>query len=204
MPEVTLAVTGMSCGHCAKAVTDALQSVPGVIRVDVSLEEGTATMEVDDATARKRIVMLWIMVVAGIAGLGIGGMLFVDGARTIARALGVSEAVIGLTVVALGTSLPELLTSVVAAARGHADISLGNIVGSNIFNILLVIGATASIKPYSISVDPYLSRVGMPFMIVLAVILVPIALTGRRINRLEGAFLSIVYAAYIALAVVMR
>jgi cation:H+ antiporter len=160
-------------------------------------------IEVDDATAGKRSMVLWIMVVVGIAGLGIGGVLFVDGARTIALALGVSEAVIGMTVVALGTSLPELLTSAVAAARGHADISLGNIVGSNIFNILLVLGATASITPYSISPDRFLTLVGMPFMFGLAVILVLLALSGRRINRLEGAFFSIAYIAYITLAVII-
>lgn len=160
-------------------------------------------MDVEDSKAQRPMYVLILMAAAGIAGLSAGGMLFVKGSRDIAAALGVSEAVIGLTVVALGTSLPELITSVVAALKGHADISLGNIVGSNIFNILLVLGATATIKPYVIDPDRFLSMTGMPLMLALAVILLPFSMTGKIISRIEGAFLTFMYIVYIALAVVM-
>ena len=131
------------------------------------------------------------------------GLIFVNGARDIAHALGVSEAVIGLTVVALGTSLPELITSSIAALKGHPDISLGNIVGSNIFNILLVIGVTASIRPYDIPYDRYMNVVGMPFMMGLAVLLLIFSLSRNRLERYEGVLFFILYIVYCALAVVM-
>ena len=158
---------------------------------------------VDDKKAYKKSPVLFLMVGLGAVGLGIGGLIFVNGARNIAQILGVSEAIIGLTVVALGTSLPELVTSVIASIKGHADISLGNIVGSNIFNILLVIGATATIRPFGISPDRYLTLVGMPFMILLAVLLFPFAMSGKKISRIEGAFFLAIYIFTIALAVIM-
>ena len=162
-----------------------------------------ATVEVEDATAGRKYATLVFMVVLGIVGLGLGGLLFVNGARDIARALGVSEAVIGLTVVALGTSLPELITSVIASFRGHSDISLGNIVGSNIFNILLVIGATATIQPYTVSPDRYLTMVGMPMMMAMAVLILPFSMTGNRISRAEGALFFLCYTVYCVLAILM-
>jgi cation:H+ antiporter len=160
-------------------------------------------MEVDEVTARKKYRSLIFLVILGVAGLGFGGLFFVNGARNIARVLGVSEAIIGLTIVALGTSLPELVTSAIAALKGHADISLGNIVGSNIFNILLVIGATATLRPYSISHDRFLTVIGMPFMMGLAVLLLPFAIIGNRISRIEGALFFILYSIYCVFAVLM-
>jgi len=160
-------------------------------------------LDVDDKKEAKAFPALIFMVLLGIAGLGSGGMLFVEGARNIALTLGVSEAIIGLTVVAIGTSLPELITSVIASLKGHADISLGNIVGSNIFNILLVLGATSVIQPYTISHDTFLEMVGMPVMMGLTVALPLFALRGNRISRIEGTLLFIVYLVYCVLAVVM-
>ncbi|MFC1551243.1 calcium/sodium antiporter [Candidatus Latescibacterota bacterium] len=159
--------------------------------------------DIYDEKAHKTYPVLFLMIVAGIAGLGIGGNLFVDGAIKIAVKLGVSEAVIALTVVAFGTSLPELFTSVIASFKKQADISLGNIVGSNIFNILLVIGATATIRPFKITPDPYLNKVGMPFMMIAALLLVPFALVGKTISRIEGAVFVALYCVSIALAVFM-
>lgn len=158
---------------------------------------------VDDEKVHKKFPVLFLMVLMGAVGLGIGGLLFVNGARTIARILGVSEAIIGLTIVALGTSLPELVTSVIASMKGHADISLGNIVGSNIFNILLVIGATATIHPFEISPDRYLAQIGMPFMMLVAVMLFPFTISGKIISRIEGMFFLAIYILTIALAVIM-
>lgn len=180
---VLLVLFGIYLVHCAKSPT-----VP---------------IEVEDETARKKYITLIVMVILGTAGLGLGGIIFVKGARDIAHALGVSEAVIGLTVVALGTSLPELITSSIAALKGHSDISLGNIVGSNIFNILLVLGATASIRPYDIPYDRYMNTVGMPLMMGLAVLLLIFSISRNRLTRFEGALFSILYVVYCVLAVVM-
>jgi len=158
---------------------------------------------VKDSPTKRQYSTLIFLVILGCAGLGIGGVVFVKGAQEIARTLGVSEAVIGLTVVALGTSLPELITSVIAILKGHSDISLGNIVGSNIFNILLVIGATATIHPYSISPDRFLTVVGLPVMMGLAVVLLPFSMTGSRISRAEGGLFFLVCTGYYVLAVLM-
>jgi cation:H+ antiporter len=163
----------------------------------------TGVPDVDDEASHKTYSALLLMIIAGIVGLAIGGNLFVDGAIRIATRLGVSEAVIALTVVAFGTSLPELFTSVIASFKKQADISLGNIVGSNIFNILLVIGATATIRPFDITPDPYLNKVGMPFMMIAALLLVPFAMAGKTISRIEGAAFLALYAVSIALAVFM-
>lgn len=97
--------------------------------------------------AERPLWLAWTLFLVGLVGLGIGGNLAVQGAKTIALMLGISEALVGLTVVALGTSLPELAASVVAAKKGNADIAVGNIVGSNIFNIFWILGISAIIKP---------------------------------------------------------
>ena len=159
--------------------------------------------EVDDKKAQKTYPVLILMVCLGIIALGVGGNIFVHGAIKIATLLGVSEAIIALTVVAFGTSLPELFTSAIASLKSQSDISLGNIVGSNIFNILLVIGATATIRPFSISPDPYLNYVGMPFMMFAALLLFPFAISGSTISRIEGALFFFLYCVAIALAVIM-
>ncbi|MFC1542196.1 sodium:calcium antiporter, partial [Candidatus Latescibacterota bacterium] len=163
----------------------------------------TETPDVDEEKAQKTYPALMLIVCAGIIGLGLGGYLFVDGATKIARLLGVSESVIAITIVAFGTSLPELFTSAIASLKKQSDISLGNIVGSNIFNILLVIGTTATIRPFSITPDTYLDYVGLPFMLIVAFLLFPFALTGRTITRFEGAVFVILYCISIILAVII-
>lgn len=140
---------------------------------------------------------LWksiVGVVAGIVVLAAGSELFIRGAVTIAKLLGVSNVVIGLTVVAFGTSLPELATSVVAAARGEGDVSLGNVVGSNIFNILFILGATALFFPISTG---DVSLVDLLVMIGTSVLVIPIALIGRRVTRPEAMLLLSIYFGYI-------
>lgn len=137
------------------------------------------------------------MVVAGLAGLVYGGDRFVAGASGIALSLGMSEAVVGLTIVAAGTSLPELATSVVAAVKGNPGIAVGNVIGSNIFNIFFVLGLTASISPL-----PF----GGVTHIDLAVMLLASLLfwffcwkIGKcTVTRIEGAILLSVYVTYIA------
>ena len=134
-----------------------------------------------------------LFTVGGAAVIIIGGDLSVDGAVAIAKQLGISEAVIGLTIVALGTSLPELVTSVVAARKGNSDIALGNIVGSNIFNALLILGTTAIIKPIPV---PFISIIDLFILLGISIYLAITARTGKRLTRLEGASYLLIYAAY--------
>ncbi len=143
---------------------------------------------------RTRLLPAVALVLAGLAGLTFGGRLLVDAAIDVARALGVAEVVIGATIVAVGTSLPELATSLLAARRGKADMAVANIVGSNIFNALFVIGTTAIVRPVDVAAGGALD---LTFMGVVAVVLLPIAIThGRRITRGEGLVLLAVYTLY--------
>ncbi|MDZ7779451.1 MAG: calcium/sodium antiporter [Gemmatimonadota bacterium] len=134
------------------------------------------------------------LVVAGLAGLVIGGRLFLDAAVLAARLAGLSEAVVGLTVVAVGTSLPELVTSLVAAARGQGDIAIGNVLGSNIFNVLGILGVTAAISPLA---PQGISWPTLWVMVGSAVLVAVAAGTGTRISRIEGAGLLLGYGAYV-------
>ena len=135
------------------------------------------------------------LVAAGTVGLVVGSDLLVAGAVEIARAAGLSETVIGLTLIAVGTSLPELATAIVAARHGHADVALGNALGSNIFNLLLVLGAFALATPLSLA--PEVLRFDIWVMAGVTVAVIPIMLSGWRISRREGVLFLGLYAAYI-------
>jgi cation:H+ antiporter len=150
-------------------------------------------------TGSKAWVFNLLAVLVGV-GLLIGGSTaLVKGAVDIALHFGVSEAVVGLTVVAAGTSLPELATSVMAGLRGRDDIAVTNVVGSNIFNILGILGVAGTIKPLPVSAE-ILSR-DMYWMLGVALLLFPLMFTGRRINRLEGALLLGTYLTYLVLLI---
>ncbi len=144
-----------------------------------------------DESGRRAIIFLII----GLIALGIGSELLVMGASTIARAFGISEAVIGLTLVAFGTSLPELATAVIAALRGHSEFTLGNVLGSNIFNILLILGCLALIVPFQVSAE--LLNFDIWIMAAVGLLVIPVMVTGRRVSRVEGAIFIAVYVAYI-------
>lgn len=131
----------------------------------------------------------------GIAGLVVGADLLVDGASSIARAYGLSELVIGLTLIAAGTSLPELATSVVASLKGERDMAVGNVVGSNIMNVLAVMGAAAVTNDLPIA--PSVVQFDFLVMIAVALVCVPIFFTGGRISRLEGGILVLYYLLYL-------
>ena len=137
-----------------------------------------------------------VLVAGGIAGVVWGASLLVGASVEIARAAGLSETVIGLTLVAVGTSLPELVTSVMAAIRRHADVAFGNVVGSNIFNILGIGGVTAVVSP--IEVPGQIVVLDVWVMLGTAVLLVCFAVTGWRVSRGEGAIFLGLYAAYMA------
>lgn len=141
------------------------------------------------------------LLVGGLILLGIGAKLLVDGATQIAVALGVSQLVIGLTIVAIGTSLPEMVTSVVASYRGQRDIAVGNVVGSNLFNLLCVLGLTATISPKPIPVSPTAIHFDLPVMLVVAFVCFPVFATGNLVKRWEGATFLLYYAVYTAILV---
>jgi cation:H+ antiporter len=137
-----------------------------------------------------------LLIVAGLVGLGLGGKWIVDGAIHIASTLGMSESLVGLTVVAIGTSLPELATSAVAAHRKNVEIAVGNVVGSNIFNIFFVLGISAMVKPL-----PFQSKSNVDIgVVILASLLLFVSIftgRGRKIDRWEGAVFVFLYACYV-------
>jgi cation:H+ antiporter len=137
------------------------------------------------------------LLLGGLVLLVAGSQALVKSATDIASELGVSDLVIGLTVVAIGTSLPEVATSVLAALRGERDLAVGNAIGSNLFNLLAVLGATASIAPEAIPVAQSAIQVDLPVMIVVAVACLPIFANGHVLARWEGAMFFAFYAAYI-------
>jgi len=137
-----------------------------------------------------------LMAIGGLGVVVLGGYILVEGAVNLARAFGISETMIGLTIVAVGTSLPELVTSIMAAIRKEADVAFGNIIGSNIYNILGIGGLTAVIAPTR--VPPEIVGFDNLVMIGVSVLVVAFAYTGKRIHRREGALLLAGYIAYLA------
>ncbi len=154
------------------------------------------------STAKRWAVNAFLILI-GLVLLVLGANWLVDAAVVFARQLGVSELVIGLTVVAAGTSLPEVAASVVAAVKGERDIAVGNAIGSSIYNILLVLGATALVAPAGIAVAQSVQNFDFPVMIAVSVACLPIFFTGYRIDRWEGMIFLVYYFSYAAY-VVMR
>lgn len=138
---------------------------------------------------------IFLFIILGLAGLVLGGNLFVESACDIALSLGISETVVGLTIVAAGTSLPELATSVVAARKGSSAIAIGNVVGSNIFNIFFVMGMCATIAPMKVG---NISYIDLALMLVSMLMLWGFSFSKRKIERWEGALLVIVYLIYLS------
>lgn len=137
-----------------------------------------------------------VFIVGGLLLLVYGSRWLVDGAVAFAQYLGVSEVVIGLTIIAAGTSLPEVVTSLIAAIRGERDIAVGNVIGSNIFNIMGVLGIASIVAPAGIEVSEAIYHFDIPIMIAVAIACLPIFFTGGSINRWEGFLLIFYYAAY--------
>ena len=140
------------------------------------------------------LVLLYVTV--GLVALIGGAKLLVDGAIGVARAAGISEPVIGLSLVAIGTSLPELAATAVAAWRRHTDVAVGNVLGSNLFNVLLILGAASLAAPLPFAAE--FVRVDLWVMLGAGIVLIPVMVTNWHISRGEGALLLVLYAAYIA------
>ena len=165
-------------------------------------DKSLATQEADPALApsardgKGSMLLSLLTAVGGLAIVILGGYFLVNGAVTLARTFGISETVIGLTIVAVGTSMPELVTSLVAAFRRQADVAFGNIIGSNIYNILGIGGVTALIAPTP--VPPEIVSFDNLVMIGASLLVVLFGVTGLRINRWEGGLLLAGYVAYVA------
>lgn len=158
------------------------------------LKHRSASTQEDEIVCMPMGKSVFIMLI-GLAGIIIGGDLSVDGAKEIARAFGLSEALIGLTIVAFGTSLPELVTSVIAAKKGESDIAVGNVIGSNIFNVFLILGLSAAILPMNVS-SSYLYDILILIVVMIATYL-PIAKT-KKVGRGMGSMMVVTYLFYTA------
>ena len=172
-----------------------------LIRYTIRAERRTAAQATQTTQTEKpqRSRSLWLIVVmiaGGLAGLIFGGELFLDSATAIARALGVSESVIAITLVAGGTSLPELASSVVSLLKGKSEMALGNVIGSNIANILLILGLSATIHPLTLG---GITRIDLLTVLLSSVLLFVTAFTFRRkaVDRWEGAIFLVIYGLYI-------
>lgn len=153
----------------------------------------------DDNDKPKSLLKCILFTVGGLAGIIIGGQLVVDNASKIAQQFGMSETLVGLTIVAVGTSLPELVTSIVAARKGESDIAIGNVVGSNVFNILFVLAASAAITPMNINGQGLCDLLILVGVSVMAYIF---CVTKKTVNRVEGGVLVAMYAGYMAFAII--
>ncbi|MFU8804617.1 MAG: calcium/sodium antiporter [Bradymonadaceae bacterium] len=159
-------------------------------RVEELLGDDLANLDIEKSS-RLRDVLL---VLGGIVGLAAGAQLMVSSAIEIALYFNISELVIGITIVAIGTSLPELATSTIASYRDEADISVGNVIGSNIFNVLLVLGVVAMVRPLDVGADAV--SIDLWVMMAITIGIWPLLRSGHVLRRWEGALLVIVYVAY--------
>lgn len=162
--------------------------------------------EFAEGSERRPLAQLWnlTLLVAGCASVVVGSVWLVDGSVELATALGVPEGVIGLTVIAIGTSSPELVTTIIGTLHDERDIAVGNLLGSSAYNILLILGVTALVPSDGIDFDRHLVRIDIPIMTIASIALVPILLTGRRVSRREGGFMVGAYLVYLAYLLIAR
>lgn len=151
-----------------------------------------------------RTALHTLMMVGGIAVVVLGADRLVDGAVGMARAFGVSDALIGLTVVAIGTSAPELVTTVMSTIRGDRDIAIGNLIGSSIYNILLILGVTCLVPAHGLALPSSLVNVDLPVMAAVSLACIPIFVSGRRVSRGEGAAMVSAYLVYLTFLLVTQ
>lgn len=162
-------------------------------------KENKAEEETEEAISKGKLALSAVLVLVGLAAIIFGGDLVVDSASSIAIELGMSEALVGLTIVAVGTSLPELVTSVVAAVKKENDIALGNVIGSNIFNILLILGLTSAISPLVISGTVLIDLI---ILLGTGVILILISQLFKNMKRYHGIIFIAMYVAYLVFIII--
>ncbi len=194
---VGLGFAGMTLGRMDGILLLALFAgfLCGMIRHVLKVrKEGNAGPEAEGEEIRALpLPQCFLYIVIGIVGIKFGGDWVVDSASTIAGAFGIDQTLIGLTIVSIGTSLPELVTSVVAARKKEVDMALGNAIGSNIFNILMVLGVAAAISPIGFIMN---NIIDIAVLLAFSVITWIFTLTSRKLNRAEGITMLILYAAY--------
>ena len=163
--------------------------------------KGNKPDEEDTPAKQRSIGLCLLLIAAGIGGLAFGGNLFVNNATELARALGVSDKFIAITILAGGTSMPELATCVVAAAKKKGQLALGNIIGSNVFNILLILGGSALIHPLSFE---HINYVDLGVLLLSAFVLLTASLIGKKhkIDRFDGVFFLLIWASYMAYLII--
>ena len=149
--------------------------------------------EGDENTKKKSPIISVICIIGGLAAIIFGGDLVVDNAKSIASAVGLSETFIGLTIVAIGTSLPELVTSIVASRKGENGLALGNVIGSNIFNILFILGLSSAISPITVDTSAIINTI---IMTVMTAIVFIVCVIRKKLGRVEGAIMVASYIAY--------
>lgn len=152
----------------------------------------------EDDKPKRSLLKCIIFTIGGLAGIIIGGQFVVDCATRIATGFGMSETLVGLTIVAVGTSLPELVTSIVAAKKGESDIAVGNVVGSNVFNILFVLAASAAITPMNINEQ---GLCDLLILMAISILTYIFCVTKKTVSRVEGVILLLMYGGYMTLAI---
>lgn len=163
--------------------------------VRAALKNRTEGEEIEEMPLGRCLLLILI----GIAAIIIGGQVVVGSAKNIALFFGMSETLVGLTIVAIGTSLPELVTSIVASSKGQNGMAVGNVVGSNIFNLLLILGVSSAIHPIGVAME---SVIDLMLLIVASGVVFVFAKTGKKITRFEGWIMVLTYAAYTAYAII--
>lgn len=186
----TVATSGEAMATAAAASTSVSETPTSQTSAPEAPTSQSSASEASVASMLKAVVML----VVGLLCLIAGSNMFVDNASFVASSLGVSDAVIGLTIVAGGTSLPELATSIVSAKKGNSDIAIGNVIGSNVFNILMIIGITGLVKPMHIA---GITTLDLIMMLASMLLMWFFSRTTYKVKRWEGAVLTIVYLAYL-------
>jgi cation:H+ antiporter len=157
-----------------------------------------------DGDRMRRVLASLAQLVGGIAVIVVGAGWLVAGATDLAQLLGVSDALIGLTVVAIGTSSPELATTIVSTLRGERAIAVGNLIGSGVYNIAFILGVTVLVPAGGVAVEPTLLRVDLPVMVAAALACIPVFASGRTVTRTEGALFVGAYLAYFAYLLLVR
>ncbi len=185
-----LGAVGMSVGHIDGAVLLVIFAVFLYLMVASARK---ARQEADEEYKAMPVWKLIIFMIVGVAAIVGGGKMVVSGASDIAREFGMSENLIGMTIVAFGTSLPELVTSVVAARKKEVDMAVGNVVGSNIFNILFVLGSAAAISPIAFSME---NIIDSAVLIIMTAIVMAFSFKKKELSRLHGWLMLAMYAAY--------
>jgi cation:H+ antiporter len=173
-----------------------------------SLREDTGTPDPDTGPDRSvpesRLLTEGLRLLVGLVVVVVGAELLVDGAVSSARSLGVSDAVVGLTVVAIGTSAPELVTTVVSTLRGDRDIAIGNLIGSSVLNITVILGLTVTVAPDAVPVPDEVLAADLVLLVVVALAAVPVLVSGSRMTRVEGGLFVGMYVAYLSWLLLTR